>query len=37
MLSIGASGALLMAAKPWPMCRHITTCSSDTASKTGPQ
>jgi hypothetical protein len=36
-LSMGASGALLIALKPWPMCRHITTCSSDTARKNGSQ
>ena len=33
MLSIGASGAELMAANPCPMCKHITMPSSQQASK----
>ena len=37
MLSIGALGAMLIAPKPVPMCRHITTFSSDRVRNTGPQ
>lgn len=35
-LSMGALGAMLIAPKPVPMCRHITTFSSDSARNTGP-
>jgi hypothetical protein len=37
MLSIGALGAMLIAPNPVPMCRHITTFSSDRVWNTGPQ
>ena len=36
-LSTGPSGASCSAAKPWPMCRHITSPLSISASKIGPQ
>lgn len=36
-LSIGAFGAMLIAPKPVPMCRHMTTFSSDSVVNTGPQ
>ena len=32
-----ALGAMLIAPKPVPMCRHITTFSSDRVRNTGPQ
>lgn len=36
-LSIGASFAIEIAPNPEPMCRHITTSSSDRVWNTGPQ
>ncbi len=35
--SLDMSSAIVMAEKPWPMCRHTTTPSSHTAVKNGSQ